>query len=263
MTARSSASRYSETVAAKRSGSATRTPRNPRRLTRHAAAPPAAAMRPGQGADVGRPGPAAATEPGRAEIAPRGDGRGLVGPTVVGDPGSRRGVPAVAAVRVGDEGRRRGGPRPGQQAGQEPRRRAVDADRDDSWMLAERDGRFDGLARRGVFGVAARIAQPRRRTDLVEETDEDLGFADGRDRLDREQVRAGLDAGPPSVAGGRRAGLRRRWCSRRGTPSRRRGTPHTDRPSRRRAAGAARRPRSGSRHGTSSGPGPPGSRSGA
>ena len=41
--------------------------------------------------------------------------------------------------------------------------------------------------------VATGVAEPRRDVDVVEQPDQDLGLPDGRDRLEGEQVRPGLD----------------------------------------------------------------------
>ena len=81
---------------AKRSGSATRTPRNPRRLTRHAAAPRRSSMTRSARAPISAgPGPAATAKPGRAENrAMRATAAGVVGPAVDRRPSSGRRRPS-------------------------------------------------------------------------------------------------------------------------------------------------------------------------
>ena len=74
-----------------------------------------------------------------------------------------------------------------------PRGGAVDADRDDPRMDADGDGGLDRLPGRSGPAIPARVAQPGRCGDVVEQPDQDLGLADGRDRFESEEIGAGVD----------------------------------------------------------------------
>ncbi len=162
----------------------------------------------GKRPDLRRAGAAAATEPGRAKDCPGRDRRRLEPAVGVCDPRPGDRVPPIAAVRVGDERTVRDGTCPRQEFREEPRRCAVDADRHDAGVIAEGHGIGDRFAGGCGRRVPARVAQPGRDVHLVEQPDQDLRLADGRDRLEREQVRTGFDQGlhPGPVKGGERLG---------------------------------------------------------
>ncbi len=116
-------------------------------------------------------------------------------------------------------------------------------------MRPERDGVLDRLAGRRRASVPARVAEPGRDVDLVEQSDQHLGLADGRDGLEGQEVHAGLDERVDPRPVERRPARRDRGRSRRGIRTRRPASRHTGRPTRRRADRSTRdrrpRPRTG------------------
>ncbi len=153
-------------------------------------------------------GPAAAAQPAGTERGPAGDRDGVEGARRLGDPRASLGIPAVATVRVGDQRTIGGHGGSCEKGAHVARRGAVDTDRHDARCIAESDGGADGLTGRGAVAITTGVAQPGRRSDVLEQVDEHLGFADGRDGLEREQVDARLEqrfhAGP--VEGGQGIG---------------------------------------------------------
>ena len=132
-----------------------------------------------------------------SQVAPRaGPGRDRAGSKPPPASATHRrvvGVPSVAAVRVGDE-RSVGRASCGREQGRQMARGcAIDTDRDDPGVVADRERIRHGLPggcgrRRRDTGTTARPGPRARRG-----ADEHLGFADGRDRLERQQVDAGLE----------------------------------------------------------------------
>ena len=133
--------------------------------------------------------PAATTEPPGAERGPAGDRDGVVAPA-----GSAihlgPGIPPIAAVRIGDQRAVGDGGGPCQKRCDVTRSGAIDADGDHARRVPERDGLLDRLAGGRAFPVAACVAQPGGGSHVLEQGDEDLRFANGRDRFEREQVDA-------------------------------------------------------------------------